>query len=270
MPMSTATQEQVAALAADSGRVAPELRRSVDGSTQYPLRAEDRIPLINKLSAVTQDLKVLGFIDDTPTLGPNDIIIDKTLPVPVRDLDTGVSGTAHVSIVDGNPIVGFTGEAVSLVRDGGGCLTDNILQKKTHTGTLTVGDGVKWKPAPDVMTVQTGDYVMLQAYGGGGTNLALKAVGISGSPAETYGGWLQIEMGEYGGYVNKRASFYLRPADGSASIETKVRDTSNLIVSSAEIPADIAVVKHGATIAVAGGISVKASVVAGVLTLTPA
>lgn len=120
MTLTTATQDEVAELTRHCGMAHRSLQRARDGGMHFPMTDVDRNRLLNQLNAISQDLEILGIIaEGAPALGPNDVVIDSTLPVPVRDLDTGVLGMAHVTLEAGaDPLIGFTGEEVSLVKAG--------------------------------------------------------------------------------------------------------------------------------------------------------
>lgn len=120
MTLTAATQEEVAELTRHCGMAHRSLQRARDGGMHFPMSEVDRNRLLNQLNSMAHDLAVLGIVsEDGPVLGPNDVVIDSTLPVPVRDMDTGVVGMAHITLESGaDPLVGFTGEEVSLVKAG--------------------------------------------------------------------------------------------------------------------------------------------------------
>lgn len=73
MPLTTATQKQVATLTESTGRALPALRRARDGSTKFPLRTEDRLPLEQNLEHMVLDLRELGMVPDAPI--PSDVVV---------------------------------------------------------------------------------------------------------------------------------------------------------------------------------------------------
>lgn len=73
MPLTTATQLQVATLTHSTGRALPALRRARDGSTEFPLRSEARLPLEQDLEHMVLDLRELGMVPDAPI--PDDVMV---------------------------------------------------------------------------------------------------------------------------------------------------------------------------------------------------
>lgn len=120
MALTEATQDQVAELTRHCAMAHRSLQRARDGGMLFPMTDVDRNRLLNQLNAIAQDLEILGLVaEGGPALGPNDVVIDSTVPVPVRDQDTQVTGMAHVTLEDGAaPLIGFTGEDISLVATG--------------------------------------------------------------------------------------------------------------------------------------------------------
>ena len=269
MPLTTATHDQVSQLTQDIGAATPALRRARTGATEFPLRTEDRVPLVNLLNAVTHDLEELGFIaPGGPALGPNDVVLDSTLPVPVRDQDTSVVGTAHITILNtGEPIVGFTGEDVTLVKSGQVVpVGDPMVQKYTHSGTMSTPD-LRLKFGAGTLSVASGDKVMVTTQGGA-ANIQAACSGIHGHPGETYGGVAQITLPQNLAMVNVGGFFNVYDFKQTRYAAGSLPGTGTL-VSAVKLPGTAALVVQGDQIAnPMGGGYLTATVVDGVLTLT--
>lgn len=117
MPFANATQPQMEALLADLRRNLQAVHTIAQGSYPAPLEPSRRQSMANLALALVQSLKALEVVVEGPTLGPNDIIIDKTVPVPIQDKASGVSGTGSVGMEDGAPYVDLTASAtIALVK----------------------------------------------------------------------------------------------------------------------------------------------------------
>lgn len=172
MPFQNATQPQMEELLAALRLVEAATQTASQGSYPAPLVPARRVQLANLSARLVAALTALEVVTGGgPALGPNDIIIDKTLPVPVRDLDTGVSASAHVTLdpVIG-PLVGFTGEPVALVKEGTPVNVQLMTQRLAGTiqrgSVVGGGTGVVVNVPGDLYSIDLNDTLVVENYDG--------------------------------------------------------------------------------------------------------
>ncbi len=138
MPFHAATQPQLEELERSLKTLHQAIERSAQGEFPAPLKPERRSRYANLSLVLVQALEALDVVVSGPSLGPNDIVVDSSQPITVRDNDTGVTGSTHIDIENGTTIVGFTSEEISLVK-AGTTVQARDKSNKNHNGLILSG-----------------------------------------------------------------------------------------------------------------------------------
>lgn len=142
---TNATTHQIGAFFSRMKVLCQTLTGPAQGVRRVPMEPGLRIQAVNQTNDLIQTMDALDLIDHELPLGPNDIVVDKTAPVPIRDTASGVSGTGVVSVVDGNPVVDLTAsKTIALMENSQQlpCTANGQIVGDGHQGNLVIDDGV--------------------------------------------------------------------------------------------------------------------------------